>query len=359
MKPLYLLFTFQILIVNLLAQEIIIDSIAELPSQIEESSGLIFYNNKLITHTDSGESALYEIDENNSQIDRIVYIKNVTNADWEDITQDQDYIYIGNFGNNNGNRTDLEIIKIDKLEYSSQDSVEPEFIKFSYEDQIDFTSTNFTTNFDAEALISYKDSLYVFTKNWGNKETNIYSIPKETGTFIAKKLANYDTECMITGASYNPNTNKIVLCAYTIGFPFLFELKGFSGSDFFGESVKKFSVLNKGSFQIESVCYKNDVKYYMSSEKFYNSNPVLQSFTLEYANNVSKVDIGFNIYPNPTNSNIYVDTEFDEINIYNYQMQFIKNVTKNNIELKNESNGIYFLEIFKNKQRIIVKVEKY
>ena len=34
------------------------------------------------------------------------------NVDWEDITQDETHIYIADFGNNNGNRTDLKIYKI-------------------------------------------------------------------------------------------------------------------------------------------------------------------------------------------------------------------------------------------------------
>lgn len=47
----------------------IISPISELPDEINETSGLIFLENKIITHNDSGnEPILYEIDSINGQI---------------------------------------------------------------------------------------------------------------------------------------------------------------------------------------------------------------------------------------------------------------------------------------------------
>ena len=60
-----------------------------LPEDVPESSGLIFYNNRLITHNDSGNlPRLYEMDTLSSQVIRTIRIDNATNIDWEDITQD-------------------------------------------------------------------------------------------------------------------------------------------------------------------------------------------------------------------------------------------------------------------------------
>jgi len=74
-----------------------------LPSNIVESSGAIIFNNRLITHNDSGgENKLFEVDLTTQQVARTVTISNATNIDWEDITQDDTFIYIGDFGNNNG-----------------------------------------------------------------------------------------------------------------------------------------------------------------------------------------------------------------------------------------------------------------
>ena len=77
---------------------------------LDESSGLLFYNNKIITHTDSGGKAeLYEIDATMGKVTRTVNITNAENVDWEDIGQDGTHIYIGDIGNNSGNRTNLKI----------------------------------------------------------------------------------------------------------------------------------------------------------------------------------------------------------------------------------------------------------
>src|SRR5690606_14700262 len=77
---------------------------------LDETSGLLFYNNTFITHTDSGGKAeLYEVNPTTGAITRTVEITNATNGDWEDIAQDSTHIYIGDIGNNSGDRTDLKI----------------------------------------------------------------------------------------------------------------------------------------------------------------------------------------------------------------------------------------------------------
>jgi hypothetical protein len=112
-----------------------------LPTSLNESSGAIYFNNKLITHNDSGgNNELYEVDLVSGLVTRTVTISNATYVDWEDITQDNTSIYIADIGNNNGNRTDLKIYKIDKTAYASTTNVTAEIIAISYTDQTDFTS---------------------------------------------------------------------------------------------------------------------------------------------------------------------------------------------------------------------------
>ena len=87
-----------------------IEVLGVLSNEISETSGLIFHNGKLITHNDSGNTPqLFEIDTVSYQITRTVTLSNVANIDWEDIAQDSEYIYIGDFGNNLGTRTDLSL----------------------------------------------------------------------------------------------------------------------------------------------------------------------------------------------------------------------------------------------------------
>ena len=157
----------------------IISPISELPDEINETSGLIFLENKIITHNDSGyDPILYETDSINGQITRKVVIENAINTDWEDICYDDEYIYIGDFGNNYGNRTDLKVYKIARSEYFNYDTVTATVIEFSYKEQIDYSNQLFETNFDAESIVSIDDSLYIFSKKYGNFKSYIYSLSK-------------------------------------------------------------------------------------------------------------------------------------------------------------------------------------
>ena len=101
MRKLFLGFIFCFFYWSQFAQTITLDSLHTFSSDLIENSGLIFFNNKLITHTNSGgENALYEIDTSDSSIQRIVYLRNRINIDWEDIAHNDDNIYLADFGNN-------------------------------------------------------------------------------------------------------------------------------------------------------------------------------------------------------------------------------------------------------------------
>src|SRR5690554_8098448 len=89
-----------------------------LSNTISETSSLIMWNKQLWTHNDSnGDAILYAIDSVNGAITNTLSIPGEINVDWEDLSQDDDYIYIGDFGNNiSGNREDLKILKISRSE---------------------------------------------------------------------------------------------------------------------------------------------------------------------------------------------------------------------------------------------------
>ena len=177
--------------------------------------GLIYYNNRLITHNDSGNSPrMYELDTLSSQIIRTITIDNATNIDWEDITQDESYIYIGDFGNNTGNRQDLVIYRVAKSDYDLSNTISAERIDFSYEDQTDFSEIQ-NSDWDAEAMVDFNDQLLIFTKQWQTNGTVAYSIPKIPGSYSAKNLGFYDVSGLVTGATYNNFSNVLMLLGYS------------------------------------------------------------------------------------------------------------------------------------------------
>jgi len=253
-----------------------------LNESIKETSGVIYLNNRLITHNDGvGDNTLYELDINDGSIKRTVTINNATNTDWEDITYDDEYIYIADIGNNNGDRDDLKVYKISISDYfDSDNTVTAEAIEFSYTDQTDFTARDFH-DFDAEGIISYNDYLYIFTKNresWGT--TNIYKLPKTPGNHIINQVdhINYKVSLtnaeLITGATYEKITNKILLTGYKVNTSgiitssFIVELSDFTSDNFSEGTLERYTINTNGeSEQIEAITHFTRNKYYLTGEK--------------------------------------------------------------------------------------------
>ena len=250
--------------------------VTQLSDLVDESSGLVFLNNNLITFNDSGGSnSLYEIDVFNGEVIRTVDIINATNNDWEDISVDSEYIYIGDFGNNYGNRQDLLIYKISISDFlnSANNSVYAEEINFSYSDQINFQSNPYNSNFDAESIISLNDSLYVFTKNWVDGKSNVYSISKNAGNYIASKIDSVDAQGLITAAEYNINSNTVTLLGYDTDSPFIIELSNFNESNFSQGLISKFPLTVPETSSIQTEGLTNIDNYYYISAEGYLGNP--------------------------------------------------------------------------------------
>src|SRR5690606_31182475 len=108
----------------------------------------------LLTHNDDSDTNLYALDSITGAVISQFALPGVTNIDWEDIAQDEDFIYIGDFGNNaRGNRQNLRILRLSKASMSTAVPV-IDTLFFSFEDQTDFTALPAnTTDFDCEAMV--------------------------------------------------------------------------------------------------------------------------------------------------------------------------------------------------------------
>src|SRR5690606_31686414 len=106
-----------------------------------------------------GEAELYKISPTTGKLIQTVKVTNATNVDWEEMTSSDEYIFIGDFGNNNGKRTDLTIYYFPKTKLNSDDEVikvEAQKIEFSFPEQKNFNPGKKATNFDCEAMFYYK-----------------------------------------------------------------------------------------------------------------------------------------------------------------------------------------------------------
>lgn len=229
---------------------------------LDETSGLEIIENTLVTINDSGnEPTLYFMNQK-GEITSKRRINGFKNTDWEDITKDEEFIYIADIGNNYDTRKDLSIIKI-PIQENSKHSIEE--IKFNYPEQVDF-KFNRKSRFDAEALISIGDSLIIFTKNRATKTTDIYKLPKTPGTFKAKKIGNLETQSIITGADFDSKTQTLALTS-TIDFHnyYVLIVDGFSMNNLENLTIDMFEI-PIGKCQVEAIKFINSKTFWISSE---------------------------------------------------------------------------------------------
>jgi len=185
---------------------------------LSESSGLMLYNNWFWSHNDSDNPPeIMAFDSIGGHLLHTTFISNAKNTDWEDITQDAQHIYIGNFGNNGGSRRDLSIVKIKKADLKltqKRDTVLAEFIYFKMGDQTDFTDKFIETDYDMEAFFFAGDSLHLFSKNWVDKMTRHYVCPIDTGTYTLTPVETINVGGQISGASISED-GTVALIGYT------------------------------------------------------------------------------------------------------------------------------------------------
>lgn len=242
-----------------------------LPAAVQESSGLLLSGANLITHNDSGnEALLFVLDTVSLAVLRQVSVSGVENTDWEDLAEDDNYIYIGDIGNNLGTRTDLKVLRVSKTEFANSDAVTAEVIAYNYEDQTDF-SGGAQSDWDAEALIAVGDSLLIFTKQWQSGGTVVYSLPKNPGQYQARRVAQYNSGGLVTGAMRRPDGSGVVLLGYSeLLQPFVIDIPALGEPfEFVPETMK--GMLEIGFSQAEGIAADAEGRVFVSSEAFANA----------------------------------------------------------------------------------------
>lgn len=240
----------------------------KLSDTLRETSGLIAFDNLLWTHNDDHDTHIYGMNFN-GKILKKVNLEKVKNNDWEEISQDSSFIYIGNFGNNyQGNRKDLHVLRIEKKSFLSNNPV-IDTISFSYSNQTDFSiQKQNTTDFDCEAFVVSKDSIYLFSKQWSNNKTSIYTVPKTSGKHIAQLKETLNVEGLVTGATLLPSGKGIVLCGYSKMLqPFLYLLYDYKNNDFSAGNKRKIK-LSLPFHQIEGIATFDGKLFYLTNESF-------------------------------------------------------------------------------------------
>jgi len=257
-------------------------TLTSLDNDLNESSGLLVIDGILWSHNDSGDDAkIYSIPEDEPDIDEKVNLTNATNVDWEDIAQDGTHFYVGDFGNNSGERQDLVIYKAPKS--ILPEDTETEAIRFIFSDQNSFDNQTNMHNYDCEAMITQGDHIYVYSKNHVDKKTKLYQIPKTPGVHIAQMIDEFDTDGLVTGADFDQNSNTLCLLGYnksgTTFDSFVWIFYDFTDNDFFNGKSKRIDLPIKS--QVEAIASKGDGTFLISSENESSGSASLYLFNAE------------------------------------------------------------------------------
>jgi len=246
---------------------------ASLPKSMVEVSGIekIKKSPLLWMITDAGNPAiLYTYDLQSKKMGTGYAIKNTQNKDWEDITSDpKGNLYIGDFGNNKGDRRDLKIYKVSGILTAKPNDSVTSSINFNLEDQTKFPPKKKDLNVDIEGFFYYKEFLYLFTRNRSKNfdgTTKMYKLPANAGNYTAKLVGSFKTckdynDCQITAAAINEKSKTVALLSYNK----VWIIRDYKEDKFLEGNITEIKLGHKS--QKESITFKDKNTLYIVDER--------------------------------------------------------------------------------------------
>lgn len=243
-----------------------------LPKKLKEVSGIIYSSqDKLLWMLeDSGNSnVIYGLNAE-GEIEKNITIEDTQNKDWEDITMDKEgNLYIGDFGNNDNERKDLCIYKMDKKTLSAESAIPAYKISFAYPEQKDFPPKKTQMFYDVEGFFEFKNNFYLVTKNRSkgfDGTAFVYKIPNTQGFHQAVLMGEFKTcenynHCVITSVTISPDTSKVAVLTHDKIF--LFE--NFTATNFLNGTKTELE-LNHFS-QKEAISFIDNDRLFIADEK--------------------------------------------------------------------------------------------
>src|SRR3954447_26259006 len=240
-----------------------------LPKELKEISGMSAQGNNIWTITDKPKPFIYNLDSMGNLV-QTVEITNIKVVDVESVTSDGQYVYMGDAGDNNGDRVERQIVRVplNAIGKGANVKASGETITFVFPGDPEEGKKK-KNNFDCESLLSFKDSLYVFTKDREEGQTKLFSLPKTPGNYTARFIDSFDCKGLITDAAINQSNTEVAVIGYHKDhkYPFIFLFKNFTGNDFFSGKSERIELADKGwDWQLESITYRRDDMVFFASE---------------------------------------------------------------------------------------------
>lgn len=243
-----------------------------LPKKLKEVSGITLSKDQktIWAIEDQGnKNVIYGLDRQGN-LTNDVLVENAENTDWEDITTDHlGNIYIGDFGNNDNDRQDLAILKVDLKSASQTTTKVTQTTKFYYEGQTEFPPKKSNLLYDCESFVEMDGNFYLFTKNRSKGFDGtflVFKVPNKEGNFEAKligrlKLEGNYNDAAITSAAINSTKDKIIL----LNHKNIHVLTGFTENDFSAAKIEKIPLHDNS--QKESVVFLDDKTLLIADER--------------------------------------------------------------------------------------------
>ncbi|MFM1946494.1 MAG: hypothetical protein RL207_777 [Bacteroidota bacterium] len=236
-----------------------------LPSELSEISGLEKWNDStLIAINDGGNEPILFLLNLSGQITRKINITNATNIDWEAIAMDENYLYIGDFGNNLNERKDLCIYRVNRSDIAILNEVTAEKMSISYREQKEFPPNNHDRYFDAEAMTYFEGQLWIFTKNSTKPFDGLSFIYMVQFESIQTKTLSKVTELKLNRTSYLKDAvtsactqnNSMILTTYNRMIKLEFQKQGMTKSNLYFyphiQQVESCVAIGPGTFFISN-----------------------------------------------------------------------------------------------------------
>lgn len=226
--------------------------IAPLDPQLPEPSGMVAYQGSLWMHNDSGTAALFQVDPVRFAVLR-KYPLPLPVHDWEELAQDGHFFYLGDFGNNAGERRRVLIYRI--LKSSLENDIKIDEIGVEWPDG---------DHPDCEAMVIQDGRILIFTKEYRKKiQTRVFSVPAEPGKHQPEQMAQWRGRMLVTGAVLDAK-GRLVLCGYNLLLkPVLMVFDAFDGKSF--DNGRKVRV-RRHLRQVEAIATLNGTDYFLASE---------------------------------------------------------------------------------------------
>jgi hypothetical protein len=347
-----------------------------LPSILLENSGMIFWNDYLWMVNDGGSSpSIYKLDQSGNVLDTIS-VANATNIDWEALSQSNTQIFIGDFGNNAGNRTNLAIYEINKSELlSGGGQVSAQKHTFKYGDQLNFSLPTNNHSFDCESFYFDNDSLVLLSKAWTNFYTKRYRFPSDwNDTLTIYPQDSIYTDGLITDVSIDTPSKRVFALGYknngsNFYTSFVYLLFDYPGSSLFNGNKRRIELGNMLTLsQTEGIAFKDSNSGFLSAEQITSVITIPPKlFSLDFTSFLSG-DLGviddlaekeFGPFPNPTVQYVKVPKEWIGKNLFiqNALGQLLEERKIDDtlvLDMSNFPNGTYYLSIEDNLYRLTI-----